>query len=204
VNPKETPIKSSLFGFVKEGPCPGCGTLIYKRVAASAEALCSVCGNYSEFGEKTLRPLDQDRVAKWPAYAAPTSWPDIVTPDFAALKHPIAALTDMILTKKDGVRSLDARWPEGCCVCGKPATRAETIAQHLTYVAGGLIAQQRETTVVAQGVPHCAEHKDGAQFERVVRFADVDLWRLGLFFRSYAYQIKFRENNPWKWREAAK
>lgn len=204
MNLKETPIKSSLFGLAKEGPCPSCGTKIFKRVGASAEALCSVCGNYSEFGPQMLRALDPARVANAPTYAAPTSWPDISTPTFTAFQHPAAALADMIRTKKEGVRSLDARWPEGCCVCGKPATRAETISRHLSYAAGGTISTRRETTVVAQGVPHCAEHKDGARFDSVVRFGDVDLWKLGLFFRSYAYQIKFRERNLWKWREGAR
>jgi hypothetical protein len=200
MEPKETPIQSSFVGFVKRAACPSCGTPLAKS-AASSVVLCSNCGDYATFGEKTLRTMDPASVEARPFFAAPTSWPDMQAPTFSALMHPAATLAEMIRTKKEEARLLDARWPEGCCVCGKPASRAETISQRVGFspTDGPISRKQKEATVVAKDVPHCAEHKDGARFERVNSFGDSDVMVLGIFFRSYAYQIQFRKLNPWKW-----
>jgi hypothetical protein len=164
--------------------------------------LCSSCGEYSRFGEGTLEPLDPALVSEAPAFAAPTQWTDMQAPLFGALMHPVAALQDLAATRKEGVRVVEAKWPQVCCVCGKPATRTETISQSLAFTphAGPSARRRLSATLVADGVPHCAEHKAGARFERVIRFGDWPAMTVGLFFRSHAYQIAFRKLNPWKWR----
>ena len=198
---EETPVRSSFLGFVKRAECPACGTLLTKNLGESW-VLCSKCGDYSSFEAKTLRRVDRSLVRDVALFAAPTPWPEMQAPLFSEVRHPVAALTDMFLTKSEGVRLLDAKWPEGCCVCGKPSTREETISQQLGFSApsGGASRQKKEATVVARGIPHCAEHEGGARFERLISFGDEDLMILGLFFRSYPYQIRFRKLNPWKWR----
>jgi hypothetical protein len=112
-----------------------------------------------------------------------------------------SAVTEMVLTKKEGARVFDAKWPAGCCVCAKPATREETTAARFTFAPPGLIRRDKEAMVIAKGVPYCADHKDGAQFERAMFSTPEQETVVGLFFRSYAYQIQFRILNPWKWRE---
>ena len=113
-----------------------------------------------------------------------------------------SAVTDMVLTKKEGARIIDAKWPPGCCVCGKPAAREETTAAQFTFTPPGLIrVRDKEATVIAKGVPYCVEHKDGARFERAMFSTPEQETIVGLFFRSYAFQIQFRKLNPWKWRE---
>jgi len=201
---KETPISSSFLGFVKTGACPVCAAPL-KRQLGSDDVLCASCGDYVVFGDKTLKRRDAASVFPAPYFAAPTPWEDLECPTFAALEHPLVELTRLATTKKEGTRLLEARWPAGCCVCGKPATRTETIAQRLGFAPpNGLKPRpQKETTVVAEGVPHCAEHKDGARFERARTFGDGRLPVLGIFFRSYAFQIEFRKLNGWKWRSAA-
>jgi hypothetical protein len=203
MEPKETPIQSAFMGFVKRAECPGCGALLAKNLVSSI-VLCSQCGDYAAFGEKTLKPVEPAAVELRPFFAAPTSWPDIQAPTFSTLMHPAVTLAEMIRTKKEDARLLEARWPEGCCVCGKPAARVETISQRVGFSPpeGLLSRAQKETTVVAKDIPHCGEHKDGARFERVVSFGDTDVMALGIFFRSYAYQIQFRRLNPWKWLKA--
>lgn len=198
---KETPVRSSFLGFIKSGDCPGCGTRLSKNLGL-AEVLCSNCGDYALFGDKTLRPMEPSRAAPVPVFAAPTPWADMQAPAFGALLHPLAALDDLLRTKPEDVRLLEAAWPEGCCVCGGPAARTETIAQHVSFAPpnGGAPRRQKEATVVAKGIPHCAEHAEGARFERVISFGDANRMALGLFFKSYAYQIRFRKLNPWKWR----
>ena len=200
MDPKETPIESTFLGFVKKAACPSCGTPLAKSLGASL-TLCSKCGDYCRFGEKTLRPVDSADVEAAPTFAAPLPWPDMRAPTFGSLTHPAATLADMILAKKEGVRLVEAKWPAGCCVCGKPATREETISRQAGFSPpnGGMPRGQKEATVVARGVPHCADHRDGARFERVISFGDADEMILGLFFRSYAYQVQFRKLNPWKW-----
>jgi hypothetical protein len=198
---RETPVTPSFLGFVKRADCPVCGTPLTKDLGLS-DVLCSKCGEYLRFGDKTLKRLEPDAVALAPAFAAPLPWTDMQCPTFAALSHPLAALDELIRTKNEGVRVVEARWPEGCCVCGKPAARRETISRQVGYAPpNGLKTRQlKEALVVARGVPHCADHKEGARFERVISFGDGGGMTLGLFFRSYAYQIKFRALNPWTWR----
>lgn len=199
--PQETPIRSQFLGFVKTAACPTCGVQLKKSPGASMD-LCAKCGEYARWGKETLRAEAADAVASMPIYAAPTPWDDMECPTFGVLKHPVAAIMDMVMTKKEGVRLMDAKWPEGCCVCGKPATRTEDLTQRVGFSPpnGAGMRQDKEATVVVQGVPHCAEHKGGACFERVLSFGNVGIMVLGLFFRSYAYQKRFRELNPWRWR----
>jgi hypothetical protein len=110
------------------------------------------------------------------------------------------ALTDMLLMKKEGVRVLDAKWPAGCCVCGRPATREDTTIARFIFAPPGIIRRDKEATVIAKGIPHCAEHKNGARFERAMLSTSQQETVVGLFFCSYPYQILFHKLNPWKWR----
>jgi hypothetical protein len=168
--------------------------------------LCPNCGDYLEVVEKKLRQMDPTLVTPHCqfglGFAAPTPWTDMQAPRFGAIAFDIeSALTDMVLTKKEGTRVLDAKWPAGCCVCGRPPTREETVAAEFTFAPPGLLRQDKEARVIAKGVPYCAEHKDGARFERAMFSTPEQETIVGLFFRSYAYQIQFRTLNPWKWRE---
>jgi len=196
----ETPLVSSFLGLVKRGTCPCCGAPIAPGLGASSMILCTRCGDYLEIAGKNLRQMDTHASTQRPAFAAPTPWADM-----QAARHGGAlalsaanALTDMILTKKEGVRVLEAQWPAGCCVCGKPATREQRIAERFVFTPPGLIrVTDKEVTVVAQGIPLCAEHQDGAAFGPVL--LPGASMPLGIMFRSYAYQIQFRKLNPWKW-----
>lgn len=203
---KETPITSTFLGLVKRGTCPVCGAPIAVNFGFSTMMLCPNCGDYLEVVEKKIRQMDPTRLSPHceggSGFAAPTPWTDMQAPRVGAISFSVAsALTDMVLTKKEGVRALDAKWPTGCCVCGKPATREETISARFTFSPPALIRRDREATVIAKGVPHCAEHKQGARFERAMFSTPQQETIVGLFFCSYAYQIEFRRLNPWKWCE---
>lgn len=198
---KETPITSSFLGLVKRGICPVCGAPIAINWGFSSMMLCQNCGDYLEVAEKKLRQMDPTLVTPQPAFAAPTPWTDMQAPRFGAISFDMeSAVTEMILTKKEGVRVLDAKWPAVCCVCGKSATREETTTARFIFTPPGLFRlQDKEATVIAKGIPHCAEHKDGTRFERARLSTPEQETIVGLFFRSYTYQIQFRKLNPWKW-----
>lgn len=206
----ETPITSSFLGLVKRGACPVCGAPISVNLGSSSMLLCPNCGDYLEVSEKKLRQMDPTLVipdttfllTPGLAFAAATPWTDMQAPRFRALSFDMeSTVTEMFLTKKEeGVRVLDAKWPSICCVCGKPATREETTAAQFIFAPPGIIRYDKEVMVVAKGIPHCAEHKKGAQFERAMFSTPEQETVVGLFFRSYAYQIQFRKVNPWKWR----
>jgi hypothetical protein len=204
---KETPIKSSFLGFVKEARCPVCDAAIDLSVGSSSSSrlLCSGCGEYLEVAGKNLRQIEPTTVLWEPEFAAPTPWTDMARPMGTVLHFDMtAALTEMVTTKNVGTRVLDALWPPGCCVCGKAATRAETISTHFSFTPrGGGFRQlpRQEATVVAEGVPHCDEHKVGARFDRTQFSNPGHDTIVGLKFRSYAYQIEFRNLNAWKWRD---
>lgn len=197
---KETAITSSFLGLVKNGPCPLCGGLISIPFLFSGMMLCDNCGDYLQIVDKKLRQIDQMDVAEMPIYGAPTPWPDMQAPRFNEISFDLnSALTEMVMTKKEGVRVFDAKWPPGCCVCGKPATREETLTTRIIFSPPARIRKQKEAMVVVKGVPHCAEHENGARFGRATLSDSQHMTVVGLFFRSYAYQIQFRKLNPCKW-----
>ena len=199
---KESPITSGFLGMVKKSTCPCCNIALSWGLSIGT-GLCPNCGEYLDFdkSKKNLRQADSETVRERPFFAAPTPWDDIISPLGSAISLSAAsAVTDMLLTKKDGIRVLEANWPEGCCVCDKPATREEKIVARYTFTPPGVIrVGQKQVTLVANGCPHCAEHKNGASFD-IARFINIHQpSRVGLLFRSYSWQIKFRRLNPWKW-----
>lgn len=204
---KETPITSSFMGLKKRGACPVCGATVAVNLGFSTLMLCPTCGDYLEAVEKKLRQMDPTLIKSTPTFAVPTPWPDMCAPTFETISlfqwdDFLTDTTERILTKTKGVRVLDAEWPVVCCVCGQPATRTETTSQKFNFTPPGLIrVRSYKATVIAKGIPHCAEHCHGAVFERAMFSTPEQSTVVGLFFRSYAYQIEFRRLNPWKWIE---
>lgn len=203
----KTPIKSSFMGLVKRGSCPVCGEPIAVNFGFTTLMLCPSCGDYLEVVDRMLCRMDPESISAIPAFAAPISWADMCAPrletiSFFQWDDMVTEATEWALTKKDGSRLLDARWPDGCCVCWEPATREETTATTFVFTPPGLIrVRSQSATITAMGIPHCAEHEHGAVFERAMFSTPGQTTAVGLFFRSYAYQIEFRELNPWKWPE---
>ncbi len=201
MTPKETPIASTFLGFVKKAPCPSCGTTLTKSPGA-ALTLCSRCGDYAEFGKTTLRALAPDAAGL--EYHAPTPWTDIENAIVGSVLRldPANAVLDALRTRPSEGRLLKAAWPKECCVCGAPATRAETIAAEVEFQtdAGAMNRARSRARVAAEGAPHCAAHEGGARFARVPGFGDrASRGRLGLAFRSYGGQLRFRALNAWRW-----
>ena len=92
-------------------------------------------------------------------------------------------------------------WPEGCCVCTKPATQREPISISLpsapsaakaigvTAITGGVLAQTAGGTKYTVQIPHCGDHKDGASL------GALSGARVRILFRSYPYLRSFCELN---------
>jgi hypothetical protein len=98
----------------------------------------------------------------------------------------------------DGVR-----WPEGCSVCGAPATRAVPVRLIVTQDAAfhkdmatrlatlGLFTLVERTTFTLP-IPHCEDHTDGAE---LVMPAESEQLNPGIVFRSYPYYTRFVQAN---------
>jgi hypothetical protein len=202
---RPTAITSSFMGLVRRGPCPVCGATVAVNLGFTTLMLCPNCGDYLEVIEKKLCQMDPTLVETRPLFAAPTPWTDMYAPRFETISLPqwddlLVDGTESILTKQEGVRVLDAKWPAICCVCGEQPIREETIAQKFVFTPPGFIrVRSKEATIIAKGIPHCAEHEHGAVFERAMFSTPGQETVVGLFFRSYAYQIQFRKLNPWRW-----
>src|SRR5258707_5469893 len=109
---KETPITSSFLGLVKNGTCPLCGESISIPFICPGMRLCQNCGDYLQIVDKKLRQIEPTDVAEMPIYGAPTPWPDMQAPRFTEISFDMeSALTEMVMTKKEGVRVFDAKWP---------------------------------------------------------------------------------------------
>ncbi|WP_437326561.1 hypothetical protein [Sorangium sp. So ce381] len=155
-------------------PCPVCGAKIHdvERTRRVDGILCMQCSRFLRAEAGELRPVDPGSVADEPIFGA--------------------ALTDRY------------RWPPGCVVCGAPATQVLPVQTMKTDVGTsvGMAAVGLAMTAaigvgfwvykgkrIAVGVPHCAEHDDGAIL------AEGGPTGFLLLFRSYPYQREFCELN---------
>jgi|GEM_PF-1295423 len=200
-----TPVESSFMGLVRRAPCPVCGETIAVNFGFTTLMLCPNCGDYLEVVDNMLSQMDPTSISSIPAFAAPTPWADMHAPRVETIStfqwdDLIVDATEWALTRKAGARVLDAQWPNVCCVCGAPPTREESMANTFIFTPPGLIrVRSKQATIIAAGIPHCSEHEHGAVFERATFSTPEQTTVVGLFFRSYAYQIQFRKLNPWSW-----
>ncbi|HTW35175.1 MAG TPA: hypothetical protein VMD53_11210 [Rhizomicrobium sp.] len=180
--------------------CPVCNGPIDTALKSSA-LLCKGCDTYLEIVDGALQRMPEDRIGGTHAFGAPTPWSDLRAVTYPSISVPMVQLTDLALTKNKGARVLEAQWPDGCCVCGKPATRRERVARVVIIPRewGILNVGSQKLTLVAD-VPHCSEHSGGAAFERISFAVGLDDPQFGLCFRSLAYRNAFRKLNPWPWR----
>jgi len=92
-------------------------------------------------------------------------------------------------------------WPEGCCVCGKPAVRRDAISVSLpsaasagkgaavTALTGGAVTQTGGGVRYTVEVPHCGDHREGASL------GAGSGSQVRIRFRSYPYLRSFCETN---------
>jgi hypothetical protein len=181
-------------------PCPKCG---HPVGSVSGGKVCLHCDTYLTKSGDALVPMAADFVADRPWFASPLPWPDVrAVQEGVVLELSAAtALMRMIGTKDEGVRRLDAQWPQKCCLCGGPAARSETIAQAITIprFKGALNVGDQKVTLVVPDIPHCGAHSGGVAFGRILSLASTVSIPYGLLFRSLGYRNEFRARNPWKW-----
>ena len=181
--------------------CPVCSGPV-DTVLTSSDMLCKGCDTYLEAAEGKLRPIPDDRVYERHVFGAPTPWTDLRAVTFPTIKFSSDDyISDLIMTKKAGVRVLNAHWPSGCCICGKPSSRLERRTRVIVFPAGQgvLNVRDQEVTLVADGIPHCNEHTGGVEFDRIDFAITGSDPGFGLVFRSLFYRNAFRKLNPWDW-----
>jgi hypothetical protein len=187
-------------------PCPKCGCPL-DLFSSDGEngALCKRCDLYVKEARGGTQPVSPDRIALRPWFAVPLPWRDVR----AVQEGPViefdanSEIMRMLTTKDAGVRRLEANWPEGCCVCGKPAVRVETVTRNITIPRhrGAIAVGEQTITLLADSIPHCGEDKGGVAFGKVRCATPLDYQHYGLLFRSLHYRNAFRALNPWEWVE---
>lgn len=183
-------------------PCPVCARPL-DLLLAPANLLCTSCDTYLERADGALHPIPEERIEERHVFGAPTHWPDIRNVTFPTIKFSVDDyLSDLVMTKRSGVKVLEAHWPSGCAICCKPPTRVETVARVIVFYGPGLIKiRDQEATVVANNVPHCNEHTGGMVLDRIDMPGLNVSPAFGLLFRSLAYRNLFRQLNAWPWPE---
>ena len=190
----------ALFGMISmglggTGSCPLCSAEIVATSSNDSYKLCPGCREYLTIKDGLIRQMDASAIASKPKFAAPTPWEDLKA---------VTYIPEGTLTTGSEDRVLHATWPNGCCVCGEPASRLEDRAL-LVYKWNGNLVRINQTKIILQieGVPYCNVHSKGLTIEQI-NFrskGDDDVKQdLALVFRSYAYRNKFLELNPWPWR----
>ncbi len=176
--------------------CPECSAKVKVVLFEGTYILCKNCGEYLEVADKKLCRMDINHIADNPEFAAPTPWKDLERATAPTLPLPLGGppVDASLLNKKGPNRALKAKWPKGCCVCGKQATRKETVTQVVEKPPEWIGWRDEQITLIAESIPHCEEHTGGV---KISRKPSLEGWHL--MFRSYAYRNKFREKNPWQW-----
>lgn len=178
-------------GFGITGPCPICKSIIKTNNGVETNIFCKSCNSYLDATGQALVEIDPNRIADLPTFATLAPWPDLtaLSPTVPLSKDDF--IMDNILVPKEGVRILDARWPDFCCVCGEKPTRELAIKRTVIYFPGKNVKfRQKEVMVAANGIPHCDEHSDGVVFGQPPGFNQICL-----LFRSYSYRNKYTKIN---------
>jgi hypothetical protein len=115
--------------------CPGCQSrLIGLSTKSNDGVLCGGCNHYLEGNGGSLFQTDENRIS-----------------DVSLFSSPLPA---------------QFSFPGGCCVCGKPEAGLEKISLRNQNASSAITAPSvgvTTSTIVSVEVPHCAEHKKGAQ-----------------------------------------
>ena len=159
-------------------------TLLYTAAMKSSSLACPGCGtNFYEYSKGDNDGLCCGHCHRYVEGKDGEVW--LTDPARVAATPLFRALIDERST-----------WPDGCCVCGRPATRNlppaldfKTEAQK-AFVAGGLPLYPGGGTRRPVEVPHCGNHEGGASLGPAPSSEDVTI-----AFRSYAYLRAFCEKN---------
>ena len=148
------------FGGSGKSNCPVCNqSLSGLSTKANDGVLCTGCQNYLEGKDGLLWQTDGNRVAD-----------------------------DAIFTSPLPQRFI---FPRGCCVCGGKEASLEPISmqtQNASSAVTAPVAGVTTRTIVSVEVPHCVEHKGGAQLTGTANNPHIK-------FRSYPYLRAFCQAN---------
>ena len=158
------------FGGSGEAACPSCGAKVGGLSTGNNDGvLCEKCHAFAEGKQGTLAPTDPSRVADKPTFGT--------------------------------LLPAQYQWPNGCCVCGAPPDHAEKVQTRVqnqgsalaligaNAATGGAVTGKAGTTIYTVDVPHCGQHKDGAEI------AAAGSNRVKIRFRSYPYLRAFCQQN---------
>ena len=148
------------FGGSGKSSCPICNqSLSGLSTKANDGVLCTSCHNYLEGKDGLLWQTDENRVADDAIFTSPLP------------QHFI--------------------FPRGCCVCGGKEASLEPISmqtQNASSAVTAPVAGVTTRTIVSVEVPHCAQHKAGAQLTGTPNNPHIK-------FRSYPYLRAFCQAN---------
>ena len=148
------------FGGSGTSSCPICNqALSGLSTKANDGVLCTSCHNYVEGKDGLLWQTDENRVAEEPIFTSPLPQRFI--------------------------------FPRGCCVCGGKEAGLEQINLHSQNASSAITAPAvglTTSTIVSVEVPHCSQHKGGAQLTGTPKNTHIR-------FRSYPYLRAFCEAN---------
>jgi hypothetical protein len=186
--------------------CPGCQGPVNTLIRTSG-LLCKRCNSYLDLVEDNLVLMDPKTVSATPRFGAALPWKDAQfgVQFTGAIMAPAARMTDALMTRRGDMRVLEAQWPDGCCVCGHAATRQMRLARDVLIQryskGGGINLGTTQLTLVAEGVPYCAEHAAGIAFGKV-EFDSAKSgqpYLFGILFCWLGYRNAFCQQNPWPW-----
>ncbi len=171
--------------------CPKCGNKISEIPESEIYFECQKCESFlwNMKEEKSIELMDEDFIASEPIFKWVLPWNGFALPGVTEVYGVIGGF----MLKTDNTKHLEAKWPEGCCICGSAADHLENIFKKFRVTPGsksGLIRSPitKDVSVFVNSIPHCQNHSDGAAL-KILSGKGV------LAFSSLKYYQKFRQLN---------
>ena len=181
---------------VVAAPCPSCGGSISHIPDHASYIVCPKCENllWNRKGENRVELIDENFVADEPMFKWVLPWNGFSLPGVTEAYGVIGGA----MLKTSDAKRLEAKWPEGCCVCGAASDHRESLSKKFRVTPGSKSGMIRspisvDVSVFVEDIPHCRLHSAGAELK--VASSAYGESNGCLVFRSYPYYRAFRKLN---------
>ena len=179
----------------EKASCPNCGYKISKVSELGAYVKCPGCESYLHIlkNEKRIEIVDEEGIASAPIFSMLLPWNGFDLPGVTEAYGVIGGF----MLKTTERQNLNAKWPDGCCICGSTVNHEESVSKVFRVTPGSKLGIRspvsKDVTVFVTGIPHCQHHTGGVALQIGKSIYGEDNGFLA--FRSLSYYRRFVQLN---------
>jgi hypothetical protein len=179
---------------IDSATCPACRGKIAGLPAFTSYFECKSCNSplWNRKKDKRIEQADESFVANEPFFKWVLPWNGFDLPGVTEAY----GVVEVLSMKTTGTERLDAKWPDGCCVCGAAVDHRQDISKKFRVTPGGGMIRStisRDVNVLVNDIPYCSIHANGIELR--IGANDFGASNGFLAFRSLRYFRAFRQLN---------